>query len=136
MYPDEQTYLAITSGYCIPTCGFDTSQIKCSFTARFFYSVIYQQDWKYSPFTTITGVDFKHYTITMTMTTTTTTTTTEHEGQLLTPDETGYGYSEKGYESSYTDCENSDAVLCGCQAVPVDEIDDIKEVGYHREFCA
>lgn len=113
----------------------DVASFQCYFYGRFVDSVIYEVDWYYPPFTIISTSDFKHYeisiTVTKTITTTTTTTTTTtkkgEKGAKLTGGQVGYGYSGEGFTKAYEGCDN-DAVLCGCQAVPENQIPAIQEV--------
>ena len=64
---DEQTYKAISSGYCIPVCSLDANRIRCKFEARIRSdSSISAADLTTSPFTAISGADFKHMTFTKT----------------------------------------------------------------------
>lgn len=106
----------------------DVNGFLCSFYARFVNVLIYQVDWFYAPFTIISGTDFRHYEISVTITeTTTTTTTTGGTGAQLTGEQIGYGYTGEGYSESQTECDN-DEVLCGCQAVPKNQIDSIEKV--------
>ena len=87
-YPDEQTHAAITKGYCIPSCNLNIGAIKCTFDTRFRDETSIQAaDLMTSPFTMITGIDFKH--IQTVQTTGTITGTTEGSGTVYASEQTG-----------------------------------------------
>jgi len=79
-YPDEQTYTAITAGYCVPACQLNYGLIECTFMGRFRRTSIYESDLPSAPFTVITGLDFLHWEAQTT--TTTVTTVTEERGKI------------------------------------------------------
>ena len=152
---DEQTYKAISAGYCIPVCTLDASRIRCKFEARIRSdSSISTGDLTKAPFTAISGADFKHMTFTETTTyrsesstervSTSTaeshTTTAQHhvypshgsEQQTTTIE--GSGQSESQTEQSVAMTREasstcgSDTKLCGCQAVPSEVLPELDEV--------
>lgn len=92
------------------------------FTARFVNFKIFDYDWFYSPFTIISGMDYKHVTVT------TTTTTTTGTGQKLKEGQIGVGYTGEGSEEHSKECSGSENVLCGCQAIPANQIPAIETV--------
>ena len=98
-YPDEQTYQAVTNGYCIPACDLSIDGIQCKFDARFRQKTSFlPADLTAAPFTTITGIDFKH----MQMVQTTT--------------------------GSSASCTESDTQLCGCQTISTSQLSELEKV--------
>ena len=97
-YPDEQTYHAITNGYCIPYCGLNTDGIHCKFEARFRKKSSFQSaDLATAPFTIISGVDFKH---------------------MQTLQTAG---------ASSASCTESDTQLCGCQIISTSQLSELEK---------
>lgn len=141
-YADEQTYKAITEGYCVPTCELDVGSIQCTFEGRFMDSYIYEYDLPHSPFTVITGVDFKHRDK-----------MTARQPIANAEDasaQNAYISQTAGASSAYriqdldrsasllqsgsgiasTACSESDTLLCGCQAIERSEESRLEDVSF------
>jgi len=136
-YADEQTYGAITDGYCIPSCGLNIDAVKCTFEARFrdvsltssyqagaSYQTIYYIDstvWNYT--TTV------HKETTETSTHTATATAQPPKPEIV-PTEPSGGTEQPPDTSA--ELEHSlkveDYSLCGCQVVPDDQLKSYEEV--------
>ena len=143
-YTDEQTYKAITEGYCVPICGLRIRSIQCTFEGFFRDTYIYEYDLPHSPFTVITGIDFKHWDKQTTGRQSIANTEESRSAQNAYLSQTAgvssaYSIqdldrsspllqSDSGIQS--TACSESDTLLCGCQAIASSEESRLEDVSF------